>query len=526
MAKSKTKKAQEPIEERPVQPLEGQEAFPGFEEKPQADAETGKTSNDETKAEAIEKAARVISYQMDYIRDPEDTLIAWGAPADFQIADLTTRFERLVKKTAEITGADPEQIRDKDKRTKEQQKVLTELAGQEMLARHEKFIKSLYADALAIVFDNPILEPGEIYKEGFEFDVIAEQSVIYFFAVNRDIKPLDAGELNAEQKAELLEVYQKLYAFYGERFSEYGDSLKYGETLSAFIRQENPTAAAEIIEAITVLPIEKIAYPLDKPNSVIWDGLSIADPNGQLKYMIDTGKKGSDQSLVLLGLDFDDLPGNITKSLCQYDKRVMIAAAALFNGGNNFISETQIYKQMGNKGRPNGDDLKKIDESLTKMTKGRIFVDNTKETEAQSGYTQFKYDGAILPFERVKKYINGQLCEGAIHLFREPPLITFARERKQITTIPRELLESPISKTEANLILEDYLLERIGHMKTAKGNVPKKILFKTVHTNCKITKAKQRQRTPDKIKRYLEHYKHCNWISDYIMEADGVKIIL
>ena len=136
MAKSKTKKAQEPIEERPVQPLEGQEAFPGFEEKPQADAETGKTSNDETKAEAIEKAARVISYQMDYIRDPEDTLIAWGAPADFQIADLTTRFERLVKKTAEITGADPEQIRDKDKRTKEQQKVLTELAGQEMLARH------------------------------------------------------------------------------------------------------------------------------------------------------------------------------------------------------------------------------------------------------------------------------------------------------------------------------------------------------------------------------------------------------
>ena len=136
------------------------------------------------------------------------------------------------------------------------------------------------------------------------------------------------------------------------------------------------------------------------------------------------------------------------------------------------------------------------------------------------------YDASLLPFERISAYINGQLTESAIHLFREPPLVSFARERNQITTISRQLLESPINKTDANLLLEDYLIERIGRMKNTKSNAPLKMLFKTIYEKCAITTAKQKQRAPEKIRRYLDHYKKCGWIKGYKEDTDGIKILL
>ena len=179
---------------------------------------------------------------------------------------------------------------------------------------------------------------------------------------------------------------------------------------------------------------------------------------------------------------------------------------------------------MGNRGNPNTEDLQKINDSLTKMGAARVYLDNAQEVQVNKKYARFKYDASLLPFERISAYINGQLVESAIHLFREPPLITFARERGQITGLTRQLLESPISKTDANLQLEDYLLERIGHMKSPKSKAPRKMLFSTIYERCGITTKKQRQRAPEKIRRYLDHYNKCGWIAGYTMDKDGVTI--
>jgi hypothetical protein len=289
--------------------------------------------------------------------------------------------------------------------------------------------------------------------------------------------------------------------------------------------------AAKKLPQIIANPAEKIDFPLDKPNHVIWNLLAEADKNGQLALKIDTSRKGSKQeAVVLYGINFDELPASvqITKQLTPFDKRCYIAAAALYNAGNETVTATQIYKAMGNAKTPGGDDLQKINDSLTKMGAARIYIDNQKEVEVQheKGYKHFKYDAALLPFERMSAYINGQLTESAIHLLREPPLITFARERKQITTLSRKLLESPVSKTDANLRIDDYLIERIGHMKNPKSKAPRKMLFTTIYEECGIKTAKQKQRAPEKIVKYLEHYKKCSWIKGYEMEPDGIKILL
>ena len=288
--------------------------------------------------------------------------------------------------------------------------------------------------------------------------------------------------------------------------------------------------AAEELPRIIANPSDKVNYPLDKPNSVIWSLITDAaknNPDGQMQLAIDTSKKGSKQDAVILySINFDELPAEITKHLTQFDKRVYIAAAALYNAGNKIISTTQIYHMMGNSGRPNADDKKKIDDSLTKMGAARIYLDNTQEVQQTKGYKLFKYDAPLLPFERISAYINGQFTESAIHLYREPPLISFARQRNQITTIDRQLLESPVNKTDANLMIDDYLLERIGHMKSGKGKTPRKILFATLFDRCNIKTTKQKQRAPEKIRKYLDHYKKCGWIDDYTESADGITVIV
>lgn len=303
--------------------------------------------------------------------------------------------------------------------------------------------------------------------------------------------------------------------------------LKSDRLLEVF-RRAKAEAEAEAKSDLRIIAkqAERLLYPLDKPNSKIWNMLSEADTHGQMKMNFRTGK--TKDVLVFYSINFDELDPalKISKKLTPYDKRVYIAAAALFNAGNDVITATQIFREMGNSSQPAPEQIQKIWDSLTKMRAAVIQLDNQKETETIKKYGIFKYDGQLLPFERISAYINNTLTDAAIHLFREPPLVSFARQRNQVTTITRKLLESPISKTEANLQLEDYLLERIGHMKKPNSTTPKKILFATIFNNCGIESRSQRSRAPEKIKRYLEWYKKNGWIQDYEMQDDGIQIIL
>ena len=282
--------------------------------------------------------------------------------------------------------------------------------------------------------------------------------------------------------------------------------------------------AAAAPATVTARRADIVEYPLDKVNSNIWNLLQ--DTTGrQLKLKIDTAKGGSEKNInVCYSIDFDELENNgikITKKLLPYDKRVYIAISALYNAGNSYITLTQIYYAMGNTGKPSTNQLEKINESVTKMRGANIFIDNIQESEAYN-YLRFKHTGYLLPAEITTATINGQLAESAIHILREPPVMTFAKQRKQVTTITVKVLQSPISKTDANLLIDDYLIERIGRAKRSGQSC--KILYETLYEHAQITTYKQKARAPEKIKTYLDHYKACGMIAAYKMGKDGIQI--
>lgn len=284
----------------------------------------------------------------------------------------------------------------------------------------------------------------------------------------------------------------------------------------------------KLLPSICSRRISSIDFPLDKPNTRIWNLLESAkNTDGQIAFAME--KTGSRKQVnVIYAINFDNLGDNvkITKRLEPYDKLVYLAISALYNSGQTIVSLQMIYHAMGYTKNPAKSDLDKINQSITKMMGASIFLDNIEETTAAYRYQHFKYNASLLPAERWTGFINGGRTETAIHLFREPPMMTWARERKQITTVGLQLLQAPLSKTNRNLILQDYLIERISHAKNKPGQ--RKILYSTIYEKLGIMPTgekdrKARERTQASVTDLLKHYKAKKWIVNFHTEKDGIR---
>lgn len=281
-------------------------------------------------------------------------------------------------------------------------------------------------------------------------------------------------------------------------------------------------------DRVTIKHTDDLEYPLDKINNRAWNLFS-NDSNGQIEFDFDLlPKKKELDATAYYSINFDGLGDNlkITKRLLPFDKRVYIAVSALYNAGNTVITATQIHHAMGNTKSPSPNQIEKIDDALSKMTNASITLDNELEVKALKGkYPHFEYKGSLLPIERLRAVVNGQVAESAIHIFREPPLMTFAKERKQVTTIDVALLQSPVSKTDSNLLIDDYLIDRISKAKNKK-NKSCRILFKTLYEHAEIKTRNHRARAPKKIETYLSYYQQQGFIKRYTSDKDGVTVYL
>ena len=127
----------------------------------------------------------------------------------------------------------------------------------------------------------------------------------------------------------------------------------------------------------------------------------------------------------------------------------------------------------------------------------------------------------------------------------------FADQRDQLSAVPMKALQSPISKTDNHLRIEDYLLHRIVRQKKIINDLQEKqqkkytqkrqkeireartltILLETFYENTGNLKKKAvvRQRALDTAKRYLSHYQSeagGYYINSYSIKDDRIIIEL
>lgn len=242
-------------------------------------------------------------------------------------------------------------------------------------------------------------------------------------------------------------------------------------------------------------------------------------------------KKGSKkQASIIMCVNIDTLEQNgvgTTRALTAFDNRCYDAVCTLYNAGFDKMTVAQIYNTMGRTGRPGTADIKKINESLTKMRLTRILIDNTEEIALNYKYPEVHIkDTYLLPIERDIAIVNGQLSESTIKLIKKPALFEFAAGRGQITTLDRKVIGAPLNQTPDNLQIQYYFERRISQIKNKKAGMSNRILFATVYDALQIKDRKRRTRAKEKIISLLDYYKKpdVNFIKDYKATADGVTI--
>lgn len=326
----------------------------------------------------------------------------------------------------------------------------------------------------------------------------------------------------------------------GNRYQSYFEQVlndaigrRQGISLSSPIVQE-----ARKPEAIQVRDIVDFIFPTDKPNNYMWNYandiyLQACIGDGIYRYTFFTGENAAgSKAAVSFTLYFNDANERLT----PYDKRVYLACFNLYNSGNEKFSINQIYKAMGNSSQPSTSDYSKISASLTKMNGVKLIIDTAKEQEVFSENSRkqkkrvsnFKKDA---PFFLLRFYwditdINGQICDNTVCLMEEPVLMTFARERKQITSVsPSLLLNSPRSKTPANLSIEDCLITHISHIKHTKSsksgrNFSDEISFEKIYERCGLTTKKQKQDARKSIIAFLDSFTEKKFIKSYSIDTN------
>ena len=224
-------------------------------------------------------------------------------------------------------------------------------------------------------------------------------------------------------------------------------------------------------------------------------------------------------------LDFNELDGvKISRPLTSFDQRAFVAISNIRESGQEIATLSQIYEAMGGESRASAQIRSKIIESIETMSRAVVKIDTTEENRIYPRLDKIVWESQLLHIEKIKGYSRGQITDYAIRIIEVPKLFLFAKNRGQITTVPIKLLESDISKTEANLLLEDYLLSRIARMRN-NTKITRTILVETVRQKCNIKTACQRQRLPGKIEKYLKHYVSVGWIKAYKLTDKSIEIV-
>jgi len=169
------------------------------------------------------------------------------------------------------------------------------------------------------------------------------------------------------------------------------------------------------------------------------------------------------------------------EKLTAYGRIVYDAITTLYIGGENeYMTLKMIFHAMI--GNPNKTITPKyvvaINNSITKMMFSKITIDTSQEAEMYKTLFNYKYEGPLLPAERITVKLNGTITV-CIHLFRTPPLYDYASRKRQICRIDMSLLDIGLNKNEMTILLQYYLLRRILAMKRTKNRQSNVILYDT-----------------------------------------------
>lgn len=476
---------------------------------------------DQAKAESLRKWAEVMQdprndllhkislvlLDVDLMKDVEDAISSRITDSTSEAArdmwhKILDRYERghfasLVKEVADQTGADPAQIADKDTRTAEQQQALLEAYARRQIARMDKFFESDYVKVV-----RALAEVDSLFEEPADPDVIGvkESFILYYFTTRPDIRPSEAGQFTQADKEALIAQYKRFEAFIVKYFDgvERANAARAGEwtaALEAFIADENPADAQEIIERLTSVLPEKYVVPNNKLANTMTRG--IIDIGRITLEESRRGAKKLVETTCILTYEGDNVHLSGRQPFTEYDRNVYNAVSSLYVYGDqsHVVTPAMVYRAMTgltDSEKPTAGQLAAVTRSLDKMRFIRARIDCTEELKMRRITLNSKQinggeiDTYLLTADAIKVQAGGQTVR-AYRIIKTPILYEYAAAVKQVLTLPASVLDvkeisemtvdgakkltigARLPNTESRILIKGYLIRRIEGMKGKNG---------------------------------------------------------
>lgn len=476
---------------------------------------------DQAKAESLRKWAEVMQdprndllhkishvlLDVDLMKDVEDAISSRITASTSEAArdmwhKILDRYERghfasLVKEVADQTGADPAQIADKDTRTAEQQQALLEASARRQIARMDKFFESDYVKVV-----RALGEVDSLFEEPADPDVIGvkESFILYYFTTRPDIRPSEAGQFTQADKEALIAQYKRFEAFIVKYFDgvERANAARDGEwtaALEAFIADENPADAQEIIEHLTSVLPEKYVVPNNKLANTMTRG--IIDIGRITLEESRRGAKKLVETTCILTYEGDNVHLSGRQPFTEYDRNVYNAVSSLYVYGDqsHVVTPAMVYRAMTgltDSEKPTAGQLAAVTRSLDKMRFIRARIDCTEELKMRRITLNSKQinggeiDTYLLTADAIKVQAGGQTVR-AYRIIKTPILYEYAAAVKQVLTLPASVLDvkeisemtvdgakkltigARLPNTESRILIKGYLIRRIEGMKGKNG---------------------------------------------------------
>lgn len=308
------------------------------------------------------------------------------------------------------------------------------------------------------------------------------------------------------------------------------------EILYNYFNKYHPEILNEVkqIEAISAIVPKTHISPVDKISNLTF-GVNPDKP--QLLFdetvLINVSKKQTkeeNQVLIHVGLMLDDK--NDVKGIekfTQYDHAVHDAVCTLWDSGNKYMTPTMIYHSMtGYKDKRITDKhFNAITDSIERLRRIMIKINASNEMNAYNQLKEQFYEDYALPMAKYGTVkLNGEIVHAYI-LHSEPVLLKYAKGKNQISSVPITLLNTPINKTEENIVLQDYLLFRVNAMKNNKNNMSNIIRYEKIYDKIKnnnnnesLTKQKK-EKIRDSLKVIFDDWVKKDFIKDYEEKKKG-----
>lgn len=191
----------------------------------------------------------------------------------------------------------------------------------------------------------------------------------------------------------------------------------------------------------------------------------------------------------------------------SYDFFVISVIDNLKSEGNDKITCTKIWHEMGGEGRPGENNLDQIAKSVQKGIATPLLVDDAEVQAHYGNKTAHRFLSTVLPAKMVEEraIIGGQMVEGYIQVFDYSPFYTIAQSLNRLKPWPKTMLSLYTGrKTPRYYAVFRYLLRQIGWLANAKSKRSHKITYSSVCEAAEDKTPRDKQLTKTMLRRILD----------------------